>query len=640
MSSNLLELFRTNGKIIGNHLPTMVGQPSSSLADAKTFRERVVEPSWNELPLPLRMLGRERLNWDQFLGDIRDAAYDASGAKIAFHADAATRTTEIFQNAGESFEKMIAESLAGEASKQTPQSDADEPGHAIGIDLGTTYSACAFVDQQGRPSSILNSVGEITTPSVVLFDDEGTIVGKEAALAAAMEPERIAICVKRDMGSGSYGKKVNGEYLPPEVISSIILRSIKADAERRLDNVTHAVITVPAYFDESRRQATIDSGRMAGLQVLDIINEPTAAAVSYGYQLGFLDETQSVHGGKTMSALVYDLGGGTFDVTVLEIDGNEFRAIATDGDVRLGGKDWDEKIVEFAAGKFIAEHREDPRENPSSLQDLWIAAETAKKTLTERPKANVFINHIGVRMKVEITRAEFEEATVGLLNRTRQTTEIVLRQASLKWDDIDRALMVGGSTRMPAVAQMLEEISGKEVDRSLSPDEAVAHGAALYANLLMKKGTGRESKGDFKLTNVNSHSLGIIGLDKATKRKINHIVIPKNTPLPHSIKKVFTTARENQPNVKVEILEGESARPEYCTSVGKAIIRDLPKTLPAGSPIEVKYKYEENGQLSVTAKLKGHESQVVATFARDNNLPENDLMAWSEYIAHESRAMS
>ncbi len=205
-------------------------------------------------------------------------------------------------------------------------------GPAIGIDLGTTYSVVAYVDAHGRPSSIPNAVGDIITPSVVLVDDTGPIVGKEAVLAAAMEPEKIAECAKRDMGSKFFRKKVNGEFLPPEVISSLILKALKEDAERKLGPLKNAVITVPAYFDESRRQATIDAGKLAGLNVLDILNEPTAAAIAYGYQLGFLDPAGKSTINKPLRVLVYDLGGGTFDVTIVEIQGNSFKALATDGD--------------------------------------------------------------------------------------------------------------------------------------------------------------------------------------------------------------------------------------------------------------------------------------------------------------------
>lgn len=654
MASHLHNMFRDAGKtIIGKYLPKLVGQPSSALADGTRFRQLVTDPAWAELPLPCRLLGRERIKWDEVFDELREAAYDTSGPKIKLKADAVNKTGAIFKRAVGGIEMIIRESqppaptVAAETEAATPtaadtSAEAANSKVAIGIDLGTTYSAVAYVDAHGRPESIRNSAGDLLTPSVVLFEDGGTIVGKEAELAAAMEVERIASCVKRDMGSKSYSKKINGEFMPPEVISSIVLRSLKADAERRLGPVSKVVITVPAYFDEPRRQATIDAGKLAGLNVLDIINEPTAAAVAYGYQLGFLDPEKNDDQAEVIRALIYDLGGGTFDVTILEIQGNSFKAVATDGDVRLGGKDWDDKIIDIAAQKFVHEHREDPRTNPSSLQDLVSAAELAKKTLSERQRATLFVSHLGTRMKMEITREEFENATAALVNRTRQTTELVLREADLTWDKIDQVLLVGGSTRMPMIAAMLEEVTGKRVDRSLSPDEAVCHGAALYADLLLQRQSDEPDKDEpkFSLTNVNSHSLGIVGVDPRTKRKVNRVLIPKNTALPHTVQKTFKTADQNQQSVKVQVLEGESPMPDHCTLVGVSVIRDLPPDLPAGWPVTVSYHYEEDGRLQVKAKVKGHDAAARATFSRDHNLPEDDMMAWSEYVAHESRRMT
>jgi molecular chaperone DnaK len=513
------------------------------------------------------------------------------------------------------------------------------PGVAIGIDLGTTYSVVAHLDAHGRPISIPNSVGELLTPSVVLFEDGGVIVGKEAVQAAAMEPDRVADCVKRDMGSKAYRRKINGEFLPPEVISSFILKSLKGDAERKLGPVKKAVVTVPAYFDEGRRRATMDAGKLAGLEVLDILNEPTAAAIAYGYQLGFLDPKGNTPKDQPLRVLVYDLGGGTFDVTIVEIQGRSFKALATDGDVCLGGKDWDEKLIGIAAEQFKAQYREDPRDNPVSLQELWLAAETAKKTLTERPKAAIYVNHLGSRLKVDVTRAQFEEATAALLGRTRTTTEIVVRQAGMKWADIDQVLLVGGSTRMPMVGRMLQELSGKVPERSISPDEAVAHGAALYADLLTH-GKGKSAgPPKFAITNVNSHSLGILGIDPTTQRKRNHVLIPKNTPLPYTVTKVFPTSKANQSSVLIRVLVGESERPEACTEVGTCTIRDLPPELPAGWPVQVSYSYEANGRLHIAARLKGHQAGVKTDFFRDNSISDDELTLWVEYVAAESKRL-
>ncbi len=503
---------------------------------------------------------------------------------------------------------------------------------ALGIDLGTTYSVVAYLDSFGRPVSISNTVGEILTPSVVLFDEGGTVVGKEAVLASSMEPEKVADCVKRDMGTKAYRKLINGQSVPPEVISSIILRCLKEDAQRKLGPVARAVITVPAYFDESRRRATMDAGRLAGLEVLDIINEPTAAAIAYGFQVGYLSAAGPGSALVPLRVLVYDLGGGTFDVTIVEIQGNTFKAIATDGDVHLGGKDWDEQLIHIAAERFVSQYRQDPRQNPNSLQELWLAAEVAKKTLSERPRANVFVNHLGVRLKIEVSREEFEEATRPLLGRTRTTTEIVVRQAGLSWAAIDKVLLIGGSTRMPQVVAMLQELTGKVPERSVSPDEAVAHGAALYASLLVQQQTASAEPPRFSVTNINSHSLGIVGVDPTTGRRRNQILIPKNTPLPHTISRTFRTAKVNQPNVVIRVVEGESERPDACIQVGVCTIENLPPNLPAGSPVQVSYTYLANGQLHVTGQLLGQQSGATTVFQRDNAMADEELRQWANYL--------
>lgn len=521
----------------------------------------------------------------------------------------------------------------------SPGSEKREP--VIGIDLGTTYSVVAYLDHQGRPTSITNSAGDILTPSVVLFDPDGTVVGKQAVLGAAMDPGRVAECVKRDMGSKHFRKPINGEMLPPEVVSSYILRSLRSDAERKLGPCRKAVVTVPAYFDEPRRRATVAAGRLAGLEVLDILNEPTAAAISFGYQEGFLDREGRVKDEKPVKVLVYDLGGGTFDVTVVELSGQKFTALATDGDVRLGGKDWDAKIIEIAAERFQQQHGEDPRHDPECLQELSLSAELAKKTLTERPKAQLYVNYRGTRFKTEITRQEFEEATNPLLERTRTTTEIVVLQKGLTWDEIDKVLLVGGSTRMPCVSAMLTQLTGKDPDRTVSPDEAVAHGAALYADMLVQKlglGTGQT---EFSVTNVNSHSLGVIGIEPGTGRRVNAVMIPKNSALPRMAGRRFKTAKVDQPNIRVTVLEGESELPEACTEVGTCVVRNLPPNLPAGWPIEVRFQYHENGQLEVSARLSGHDSAEVTTeFIRDNSLTDDDLMLWAENLEREAQKNS
>ncbi len=378
---------------------------------------------------------------------------------------------------------------------------------AIGIDLGTTFSALARIDDRGRPITVVNAEGDLLTPSVVLFDGEDVVVGKEALKAIATEADHVAECSKRDVGHHVYHKLLEGKQYPPEVIEALILNKLRVDAGKQIGPLDKAVITVPAYFDEVRRKATQDSGYMAGFEVLDIINEPTAAALAFGFQQGYLDQQGSSPAPRNI--LVYDLGGGTFDVTVMQIRGTEFIALATDGDVRLGGYDWDQRLVDLAAERFIGLGHADPREDPVSAGKLWRECEDAKRTLSARQKATVACQHRGESERIEIARKEFEEATQDLLDRTRFTTVQALRAAGLEWSDLERVLLVGGSTRMPMVREMLRRLSGMEPDDSVAADEAVAHGAALQASLILARQQGLPPT--FKIRNVNSHSLGVVG---------------------------------------------------------------------------------------------------------------------------------
>ncbi|MEM8670447.1 MAG: Hsp70 family protein [Planctomycetota bacterium] len=508
------------------------------------------------------------------------------------------------------------------------QSSGDQGPRAIGIDLGTTYSAVACVDDLGKPYCIPNQDGEMLTPTAILVDEHDIVIGREAVMAAVMEPEAYAECFKRDVGSPVYRRGVNGIHVPPQILSAFVLEQLKSDAERRLGPVTQAVITVPAFFDESRRKATQDAGRMAGLEVLDIINEPTAAALAYGCQHGMLRDAASASQPKRI--LVYDLGGGTFDVTILEIAGKTFRAIATDGDVQLGGKDFDQRIVEHLAERFIEQHGIDPRTDARDTAQLWMDAQRVKHTLSQRSKTSTVVFHAGVRCNVEITRDQFEQLTRDLLERTETTTSLVVREAGLNWDQIDRVLMVGGSSRMPGVTRMLQQATGREIDCSLSPDEAIAHGAALHAAILTQQ--NETTLPSIDLINVNSHSLGIRGIDRQTNRKVNAIMIPKNSPLPCKQVKSFTTADADQRSVKVVVLEGESHRPEDCIALGDCVIRDLPPGLPKGTKIEVTYRYASDGRVTVSARIPGTRQSAHVEIQRADEVDLEDLDSWRQRL--------
>lgn len=520
---------------------------------------------------------------------------------------------------------------AAPASQTTATQPTEEPAATIpvGIDLGTTYSVVAHLDESGRPWTLSNAEGDITTPSVVFFEKGKAIVGKEAMKAAEFEPEGVARYAKRNMGEKLFEKQVRGENLPPEVLQALVLQKLKADAELKLGPIRKAVVTVPAYFNEPRRKATQDAGRLAGLEVLDIINEPTAAAICYGVQQGFLNSEGKATEKELI--LVYDLGGGTFDVTLTEIVGGEFNAVATAGDVQLGGVDWDMRIVDHIAAAFLEEHGVDIRDDAGALQAALAEASDAKHALTARDEVNIHFAHQGNRLRISLTREEFENASGDLLDRTLFTTNRVLREAKRSWKEITRLLLVGGSTRMPMVQEMLERESGLKVDRSLSPDEAVAHGAAIYAGLLISK--DESPLHDISVSNVNSHDLGVLGRESSTGMPRRHVLIPRNSQLPSSGVGKFVTSKKGQKSVKVEIIEGGDAAGKNATKIGKCIVTDLPPDLPAKTKVVVKFTYGANGRLKVEASIPKTNAKAKMNIERQSGLSADELNSWLKRIA-------
>ena len=509
----------------------------------------------------------------------------------------------------------------------------------VGIDLGTTYSLIAYVDRMGRPITLRNTSGEILTPSAVVVDDEEVIVGREAVKGGVVSPDASAECFKRDMGAAAFHRKVHNHEVPPEVLSAFVLERLKKDAQRQIGPVRRAVITVPAFFDETRRRATQEAGRLAGLEVLDIINEPTAAAVAYGYSRGLFDPSRPEGSSWHERIMVYDLGGGTFDVTILEIDGRQFRALATDGDVHLGGLDFDERLVNYVAEQFLAAHGVDPRVDPQDAAQLWIDVQEAKHTLSVRSRATVVCYHAGIRMRIEVLRSQFEEMIGDLVERTETMASLALDHLGLAWSDINRVLLVGGSSRVPMIGEMLRRLTGKEPDRSQSPDEAVAHGAALYAGML----TGHEGAAGrpvCELVNINSHSLGVVGIQPRTQVRTNAIVIPRNTPLPAQAMRGFTLARSDQRSVMVPVVEGESERPEECISLGQCVVRNLPPGMPQGTRIEVEYRYAANGRISVSARIPSVQHSAEVEIKRDEPRNLDDLELWRSRLLGRSRPLA
>lgn len=503
--------------------------------------------------------------------------------------------------------------------------ESNEP--AVGIDLGTTFSAVAYLDDLGRPQTLVNAEGDKVTPSVILFDEDDVIVGKEAVKALATDMEFIAECAKRDLGQLAFNKSFNGKNYPPQVILAFILKKLRTDAEAQIGLFKRAVITVPAYFDERRRKATQEAGFLAGIEVLDIINEPTSAAIAYGFQQRFGDAREDDRP-PCRHLLVYDLGGGTFDVTIMKMEAGDYVALATDGDVQLGGRDWDQRLIDFSAEQFQSEHGLNPTTDPNSVGRLLRECEDAKRTLSARSKATISVDFGGMASRIPITREFFEQITNDLLGRTEFTTRQTLKAARLTWQDIDRILLVGGSTRMPAVSQMLTSISGIAPERSISPDEAVAYGAAIRAGMKVAKEQGKRTK--FRIKNVNSHSLGLVGHNLKTNRKQTSLLIRRNSPLPAVVEKFFQTKSDGQESILIKIVEGESENPEECSQVGKCVIKDLPPNLPARTPVGIRFQYGEDGRLSVRVSVKGTESE--QEIIRENSLTAAQLEMWRKRI--------
>lgn len=505
--------------------------------------------------------------------------------------------------------EIAIESINTNSSKQHIQdrsTSSPATNNIVGIDLGTTYSAISWMDNNGQVQVIPNSDGYATTPSVVFLDDNNIVlVGREAFRATLLEPERGAECFKRDIGHESFSKKVSDQEIRPETLSAYVLKKLKQDAEDKIGQIENVVITVPAYFDDSRRQATINAGKIAGLNVLDIINEPSAAALWYAYQ------SQPSEDGEIF--LIYDLGGGTFDATLMRISSqNNFETIATDGDVMLGGKDWDKRLIDYVAGEFMRKMGADPREDDNAYLELAQRVEEAKRSLSKRPSVSVPVSYAGNQSRVTIDRDLFHNLTADLLGRTQTTLELLLDEAGLNWNDISRIITVGGSSRMTMVREMLERVSGKTFESILDPDLAVVQGAAVFAASIMAKSNNIKSQFQpeinnqliaMKHRNVNSHSLGVEVNNNATGQKQNYIIIPKNTPIPCEKSTVLglSTSSDENSTIQVSILEGESMIPEACVKLGNCIISDLPSGLPVGSPVKVTFSYLQDGRIHIQA---------------------------------------
>jgi len=482
---------------------------------------------------------------------------------------------------------------------------------AVGIDLGTTNSVVAVLEA-GDPSVVPNSEGSRTTPSVVAFSKAGEVlVGEVAKRQAITNPDRTFRSIKSRMGEGWKSDDIDGKRYTPQEISARVLMKLKRDAEAYLgDSVTQAVITVPAYFDDAQRTATKEAGQIAGLEVLRIINEPTAAALAYGLEKGAEDET----------VLVFDLGGGTFDVSVLEIGDGVFEVKSTHGDTQLGGDDWDQRIIDWLVKQFKSAHGVDLGADRMAAQRLKEAAEKAKIELSQVQQTQINLPFITatadgpLHLDETLSRAKFQELTADLIERCRLPFEQAIKDAGLTKGQVQHVLLVGGSTRMPAVQDLVIELTGKEPNKTVNPDEVVAVGAAIQAGVL------RGDVKDVLLLDVTPLSLGI-----ETKGGVMTRLIERNTTIPTKRTEVFTTADDMQPSVEIHVLQGEREMASFNKTLGKFQLVDLPPA-PRGVPqIEVTFDIDANGIVHVSAKDRATSKEQSITITGQSTLDKSDI---------------
>jgi molecular chaperone DnaK len=520
---------------------------------------------------------------------------------------------------------------------------------AVGIDLGTTYSALAYVDAQGVPRVVPDSSGQAVVPSVIFFDDHEIIVGDIALQQSKLRSDRVVQFVKVHMGD-DWRFQVDGQMHTPESLSAIILAHLVREAGPQIGPVPSAVITVPAYFTEKRRRATQQAGVIAGLGVIGTLNEPMAAALAYGLH----------RESKEQTILVYDLGGGTFDVTVVRITPNELEELAICGNRRLGGKDWDQCLIDLVLDDFQHKHRVDLRGRPEALQalaDLQLECERAKRRLSRMARTSIRVQALGFDHTFELTREQFEERTAHLLQATKLTTEMALEDAKLRWDQVARVVLVGGSTHMPMVRQMLRDASGSPPDTGINPVTAVALGAAIYAQVLETGRGPRTIPKSPKATDpatvealspltstpasadlpsvrfVTAHGVGVRALKQG--RWVNTVLIAKNTRVPITSGRRFLTQKKGAgwaSKIRITVTQGDTPNVDLAEVLGVATITGIPKYEPSGQPVEIAMEFDAQGRLHLHAVYVNTGQQLRLSLDIPGGLKEEEVRQYHNFM--------
>lgn len=483
------------------------------------------------------------------------------------------------------------------------------PTHAVGIDLGTTYSCIAYLNEHGEPITIPNKDGELSTPSVVLFEGDNVVVGTEAMRNSIRYPDRVVVHAKRYMNNPGHRWKIGGKSYSPVDISTLILKSMLDNAKEKIGAIDRAVITVPAQFSDVQRQATAEAGKRAGLKQVDIINEPVAAALCFvlGTEGIWFTELAS-----SQTIMVVDLGGGTFDLSLVRYQKNEVRVLASGGDLQLGGLDWN-RALEVAIGKqFQKEFGIDPMKDRENAQALALEAEQTKRSLSVRPKAALTCAAGGQRKTYQVELEQFERLTRDLVERMEGLTLELLKENNLGWAKVDVVLTTGGSSRMPMVRSLFKKLSGRTLNTSLSPDQSIAHGATYYAGMLLTNSafaksilspTAAARLAQFKQQSATARSLGLLIRDTETGTRVPHYILPANTPLPVEVKQIYGTVSDNQRRVHLRIVESGTAADSQYVELGTCQIEPLPENLPEGTEIEVTISYDEQARVHVHATV-------------------------------------